>query len=119
MWEEYEDALETVTAISKGAIQTTPALISACKLCHWHSHCRRQINQSDDLTLISELGRSKRGKLFFGCDQYPDCTFVMWKRPVNKACPLCDRSYLVERVTKRQGRELLCDSESCDHREAG
>jgi predicted RecB family nuclease len=62
MWEEYEDALESVTAISKSAIKTDPALISACKLCHWHSHCRRQINQSDDLTLISELGRSKRDK---------------------------------------------------------
>ena len=62
MWEEYQDALETVTAISKGAIETTPALISACKLCHWRSHCRRQINGSDDLTLISELGRSKRDK---------------------------------------------------------
>ena len=62
MWEEYEDALETVTAISKHAIETTPALISACKLCHWRSHCRRQINGSDDLTLISELGRSKRDK---------------------------------------------------------
>jgi len=62
MWEEYEDALETVTAISKQAIETDPALISACKLCHWRSHCRRQIGQSDDLTLISELGRSKRDK---------------------------------------------------------
>ena len=62
MWEEYEDALETATAISKYAIETTPALISACKLCHWRSHCRRQINGSDDLTLISELGRSKRDK---------------------------------------------------------
>jgi predicted RecB family nuclease len=62
MWEEYEDALETVTAISKHAIETTPALISACKLCHWRSHCRQQINGSDDLTLISELGRSKRDK---------------------------------------------------------
>jgi len=62
MWEEYEDALETVTAISKQAIKTDPALISACKLCCWHSLCRRQINQADDLTLISELGRSKRDK---------------------------------------------------------
>lgn len=62
MWEEYEDALETVTAISNGGIETTPALISACKLCHWRSHCRRLINGSDDLTLISELGRSRRDK---------------------------------------------------------
>ncbi len=62
MWEEYADALETVTAIVNQAIETTPALIGDCKLCHWRSHCRRQINQSDDLTLISELGRSRRDK---------------------------------------------------------
>ncbi|MBU1049483.1 TM0106 family RecB-like putative nuclease [Candidatus Bipolaricaulota bacterium] len=62
MWEEYEDALETVTAIANQAIETTPALIGDCKLCHWRSHCRRQINISDDLTLISELGRSRRDK---------------------------------------------------------
>ena len=62
--------------------------------------------------------RSKRGKLFFGCSAYPDCKFVLWKRPVDKHCPSCDRPYLVERVTKRHGRELVCDSESCGHREA-
>jgi predicted RecB family nuclease len=62
MWEEYEDALETVTAISNQAIETDPALIGDCKLCHWRSHCRQQINESDDLTLISELGRSRRDR---------------------------------------------------------
>ena len=62
MWEEYTDALEAVTAISVQAIETHPALVGACKLCHWRSHCRRQINESDDLTLLSELGRSRRDK---------------------------------------------------------
>jgi ssDNA-binding Zn-finger/Zn-ribbon topoisomerase 1 len=36
---------------------------------------------------------------------------------VDKHCPSCDRPYLVERVTKRHGRELVCDSESCGHKE--
>ena len=61
--------------------------------------------------------RSKRGKLFFGCSAYPDCSFVLWRRPVNKACPDCDRTYLLERVTKRFGRQLVCDSENCNHSE--
>ena len=61
--------------------------------------------------------RSKRGKLFFGCSAYPDCNFVLWRRPVDKACPECDRSYLLERVTKRSGRQLVCDSENCNHSE--
>ena len=61
--------------------------------------------------------RSKRGKLFFGCGAYPDCSFVMWRRPVDKPCPECERSYMVERVTKKTGRELVCDSENCSHTE--
>lgn len=39
---------------------TLPALSSACKLCHWHSHCNNRIERLDDLTLIPELGRAKR-----------------------------------------------------------
>jgi DNA topoisomerase-1 len=62
--------------------------------------------------------RSKRGKVFYGCDQYPDCNFVLWKRPVAKQCPGCGRSYMVERITKRSGRELICESENCGHVEA-
>ena len=61
--------------------------------------------------------RSKRGKLFFGCDQYPDCEFVLWSRPVDKACPSCDRPYLLVKNSKRHGRRLVCDSEGCGHAE--
>jgi len=62
--------------------------------------------------------RSKRGKLFFGCSAFPDCSFVTWKKPVDKKCPVCDASYLVERITKKTGRQFLCDSENCDHVES-
>jgi DNA topoisomerase-1 len=61
--------------------------------------------------------RSRRGKIFFGCDQYPDCSFVLWKRPIPKACPECKRPYLLERITKRWGHQYLCDAEGCDHSE--
>ena len=59
--------------------------------------------------------RSKRGKTFFGCDRYPDCSFVLWNRPVNRACPDCGRAYLVEKVTKKEGRRLICDAEGCGY----
>ena len=32
-------------------------------------------------------------------------------------CPSCDRTYLVERVTKRHGHQLICESEACKHSE--
>ena len=67
--------------------------------------------------LTGEL-KPDRGKVFFGCANYPDCEFVMWKRPVDKACPECEKTYLVERMGKRSGRQLICDSENCEHVEA-
>ncbi len=61
--------------------------------------------------------KSKRGKTFFGCGRYPDCTFVLWNRPVAKSCPDCNRPYLVEKVSKRDGRRLICEAEGCGHTE--
>jgi len=57
--------------------------------------------------------KSKRGKLFFGCDRYPDCNFVLWNRPVARDCPDCSSPYLVEKVSKREGRRLVCAAEGC------
>ncbi|MDF2670513.1 MAG: topoisomerase, partial [Paenibacillus sp.] len=33
--------------------------------------------------------RSKKGRVFYGCDQYPGCDFVSWDKPVEKPCPEC------------------------------
>jgi DNA topoisomerase-1 len=33
--------------------------------------------------------RSKKGRLFFGCDRYPECDYVSWDKPVSKPCPDC------------------------------
>lgn len=33
--------------------------------------------------------RSRRGRFFYGCSNYPDCTFVVWKRPLKTPCPVC------------------------------
>ena len=62
--------------------------------------------------------RSKRGKLFYGCGAYPDCSFVTWKRPIEKACPECESPFLVEKITKKHGRQLMCDAENCDYIES-
>jgi DNA topoisomerase-1 len=59
--------------------------------------------------------RSRRGKLFYGCNRYPDCEFVLWRKPIDKQCPDCGRPFLLERVTKRSGRQLVCHAENCDH----
>ncbi|MGN7760403.1 type I DNA topoisomerase [Paenibacillus sp. 22594] len=58
--------------------------------------------------------RSKKGRVFYGCDQYPGCDFVSWDRPSIKPCPVCG-SWMIEKRNK-QGTKLQCTS--CDHTEA-
>jgi len=59
--------------------------------------------------------KSKRGKIFFGCSNYPDCDFVLWNRPVDEKCPSCGAPFLVEKSTKKHGRQLVCHNEDCGY----
>ena len=51
--------------------------------------------------------RSKRGRIFFGCNNYPKCTFTTWQRPVPQPCAQCAAPYLLEKRTKK-GVTLRC-----------
>jgi DNA topoisomerase-1 len=62
--------------------------------------------------------RSRRGKTFFGCSRYPDCDFVTWYRPLAEQCPSCGKSYLLEKVTKRDGVTHFCDADGCHYKKA-
>ncbi|MBO2945766.1 type I DNA topoisomerase [Paenibacillus sp. F411] len=57
--------------------------------------------------------RSKKGRVFYGCDRYPECEYVSWDKPSLKPCPNCS-SLMTEKKT-RQGIKLQCTS--CDHSE--
>jgi len=60
LWEFYQSCLERVSLIARQMDPTLPALCSMCKLCHWHTLCRAQLRGLNDLSLIPELGRSRR-----------------------------------------------------------
>ena len=55
--------------------------------------------------------KSKRGKIFFGCNRYPDCDFVLWNEPVNEKCPECG-NILVKKITKKS-KKLECSNKNC------
>ncbi len=57
---------------------------------------------------------SKRGKIFYGCSRFPDCTFATWDKPVAKECPECGAKFLVEKTTKKQGTFLACNTKGCE-----
>jgi len=59
--------------------------------------------------------KSKRGRVFYGCNNYPDCDFTLWNRPLAEVCPTCGAPYLVEKITKRWGHRVLCNNDECDY----
>jgi DNA topoisomerase-1 len=61
--------------------------------------------------------RSKRGKIFYGCSEYPKCDFVLWNRPVPEPCPECKAPFTVVRTTKRTGPVRYCNNEECSFKE--
>ena len=60
LWDAYQECLRTARGIVVQTERTLPAHAAPCKLCHWRSACLRRLKQDDDLTLIPELGRSRR-----------------------------------------------------------
>jgi len=62
--------------------------------------------------------KSRRGKIFYSCSQYPRCTFASWDRPLPEPCPQCGSPYLVEKVTKRWGRQIKCPNKDCKYKRA-
>ncbi|SFS79634.1 type I DNA topoisomerase [Paenibacillus sp. BC26] len=57
--------------------------------------------------------RSKKGRFFYGCDQYPGCDYVSWDKPTTKPCPQCN-SLMVEK-RNRSGAKLACTQ--CEYNE--
>ena len=57
--------------------------------------------------------KSRKGKVFYSCSNYPECTFASWNKPLAEACPSCGSPYLVEKVTKRHGAQVLCPNRDC------
>ena len=61
--------------------------------------------------------KSRRGKIFYGCSRYPECTFAIWDKPVAKECPECKAKFLVEKTTKREGAFYACIEKGCGYKE--
>ncbi|TJY43200.1 type I DNA topoisomerase [Cohnella pontilimi] len=57
--------------------------------------------------------RSKKGRLFYGCDRYPECDYVSWDKPVAKPCPDCGGMM----VEKRSRGNVTWHCTVCGHDE--
>lgn len=59
--------------------------------------------------------KSKYGKIFYGCNKYPDCDFVLWNEPTGDNCPKCS-SLVVKKVLKK-GTFHECSNKNCDYKQ--
>ena len=53
--------------------------------------------------------KSRRGKVFYGCNNYPKCKTAYWDKPINKKCPECGEM-LVEK-----NNQIKCSS--CEYKD--
>ena len=53
--------------------------------------------------------KTKKGRVFYGCEDYPDCDFMSWPRPVAKKCPRCG-GYMVQK-----GKKIACADRECGY----
>ncbi|MDJ0828821.1 MAG: type I DNA topoisomerase [Desulfobacterales bacterium] len=62
--------------------------------------------------------KSKRGKIFYGCNQFPECDFAIWDKPVSEPCPICKAPFLTEKATKKDGTFLACLDKECGYKKS-
>ncbi len=58
--------------------------------------------------------KSKAGKIFFGCNKYPDCSYALWDEPTGNKCPECGE-LLLKKITKN-GTFETCSNRTCNYR---
>lgn len=58
------------------------------------------------------LKKTKKGRMFYGCEGYPECDFVSWQKPSDEKCPKCG-GYMIEK-----GSKLVCADETCGYVES-
>ncbi|WP_438969573.1 type I DNA topoisomerase [Methylophaga sp.] len=57
--------------------------------------------------------KSRRGKVFFSCSEYPDCDYALWNEPLKEECPNCKWPILTIKTTKSRGTEKVCPQKEC------
>lgn len=60
--------------------------------------------------------KSRKGKKFFGCSNYPNCDFVSWFEPVADKCPQCG-NFMWKKFNKSKGSYYECSNLECKYKE--
>ena len=55
--------------------------------------------------------KTRKGKMFYGCDNYPKCDFAAWDKPIHEFCPTCNSI-----LTQTLKGKIKCSNKTCDYK---
>lgn len=58
------------------------------------------------------IKKTKKGRKYYGCENNPDCSLMLWNKPTGEKCPVCG-DVLVEKGTKN--RHIACNNQECNY----
>lgn len=58
--------------------------------------------------------KTKTGRKYVGCSNYPDCEFNSWNVPTGEKCPECGQH--LEYVNRRSGTQIACSNKKCSYK---
>ena len=59
--------------------------------------------------------KSKKGRQFYGCKGYPECSFRSWNKPTGEKCPQCGDA-MVEVPAKTKENQIICQNKECKYK---
>lgn len=63
------------------------------------------------------IKRNWKGKIFWGCNNYPKCSFSIAGDIEDKPCPNCTSRYLLKRTDKSGSITFVCPNKECGYKE--
>ncbi|MBR0119131.1 MAG: type I DNA topoisomerase [Eubacterium sp.] len=55
------------------------------------------------------IKRTKKGRPYYGCENYPECDVMTWQRPSGEKCPKCGN------LLVHKGNKLACSDDKCGY----
>ena len=93
--------------------------------CSNYPHCRYVKKEKKDTgipcprncggTIVRK--KTRKGKIFYGCSQYPECDYATWDEPILRPCPECGREFVLRRNVIKGTPFLHCSNEECSYKE--
>ncbi len=58
--------------------------------------------------------KSQKGVRYFGCGNYPNCSYMSWNKPTNEKCPVCGDMLMLKSINKRITNTKVCRNDKCE-----